>query len=180
MPKTSIMPKMNRFVAIYPGFRSREDHGEGLGDGTELRSGMGVMMVSGRLGVWSVKVHSHCAAIGSPSDTVRKRRKNSGGGQAQASQNGSALCALERSNQLPPKTQCLWPPSAAFQTSSAATLSHETPPIDCKARSPCETPHRWNQSAKRIASIACLESDRRRIQFNFPASLVRRQVSGQS
>jgi hypothetical protein len=63
---------------IYPGFRSRENHVEEFGDGTELRSGMGVMIVSGRLGVWSVKVHSNCAAIGSPSDTVRKRRKNSG------------------------------------------------------------------------------------------------------
>jgi hypothetical protein len=36
------------------------------------------MTVSGWLGVWSVRVHSNCAAIGSPSDTVRKRRKNSG------------------------------------------------------------------------------------------------------
>src|SRR5258705_7864511 len=53
-----------------------ENQGKETWDGT--RSGMGVMILSGWLGVWSVRDHSNCAAIGSPSDTVRKRRKNSG------------------------------------------------------------------------------------------------------
>ena len=40
-------------------------------------SGIGVMILSGWVGVWSVSVHSNCAAIGSPSDIVFRRRNTS-------------------------------------------------------------------------------------------------------
>ena len=63
----------------YPGFRSRKCHGGAFwGDEVRWRSTIGVMILSGWVGVWSVTDHSNCAAIGSPCETLRNRRKNSG------------------------------------------------------------------------------------------------------
>src|SRR5437867_6501050 len=63
---------------VEPGFRSRKCHGEEFRGKVGGRSTIGVMILSGWVGVWSVTDHSNCAAIGSPCETVRNRRKNSG------------------------------------------------------------------------------------------------------
>lgn len=62
---------------IQPGFRSRECHGEEFWGKVGGRSTIGVMILSGWVGVWSVTDHSNCAAIGIPCETVRNRRTNS-------------------------------------------------------------------------------------------------------
>jgi hypothetical protein len=61
-----------------PEFRSREFQAEEFWGGVGGNSGIGVMILSGWVGIWSVTDHSNCAAIGSPSETVCNRRKNSG------------------------------------------------------------------------------------------------------
>ena len=77
------MNKENRVVILAdpllhePGFRSRECHGEEFWGKVGGRSTIGVMILSGWVGVWSVTDHSNCAAIGIPCETVRNRRTNS-------------------------------------------------------------------------------------------------------